>query len=126
MSVNISNLFNLNIANIPKSEFIQQAKAKYHNSGCYIAIRQYAEELNILIPGGKYYCLDNIVYSVVTSDHRYIISQEETYGKLRYEVAIKKYSDEYLKKVKIPIPIEKQQKVLFIQNIDLLEKYFRI
>jgi len=85
----------------------------------------YAEELNILLPGGKYYCLDNVVYSVVTNDHRYIVTQDETYGKLRYEVTIKKYSDEYLKKVKIPIPIEKQQKVLFIQNIDLLEKYFR-
>jgi len=125
MSVNISELFNLNNLNIPKEDFIQQAKAKYPKAGCYISIQSYAEELNILLTGGKYYCLDNTVYSVATSDHRYIISQEETYGKIRYVVTIKKYSDEYLQKVKIPIPIQRQQKVLNIQNLDLLGKYFR-
>jgi len=125
MSVNISELFNLNNLNIPKLNFIQQAKTKYPKAGCYVAIRQYADELNISLPGGKYYCLDNIVYSVVTTDHRYIITQEETYGKIRYVVTIKKYSDEYLKKVKIPIPIQRQQKVLYIQSLDLLGKYFR-
>jgi len=125
MSVNISELFNLNNLNIAKSDFIQQAKEKYPKAGCYVAIQQFATELNILLPGGKYYCLDNTVYSVEITDYRYIVTQEETYGKLRYVVTIKKYSDEYLQKVKIPIPIQRQQKVLHIQNFDLLEKYFR-
>ena len=125
MSVNISESFNLNNLNIPKEDFIQQAKLQYPKAGCYIAIRHSAEELNILLPGGKYYCLDNVIYTVTTSDHRYIVTQEETYGKSRYVVTIKKYSDEYLQKVKIPIPIQRQQKVLNIQNLDLLGKYFR-
>ena len=125
MSVNISELFNLNNINILKSDFIQQAKTKYPKVGCYVAIQSHADELNILLPGGKYYCLNNVVYTVVTSDHRYIITQEETYGKIRYVVTIKKYSDEYLQKVKIPIPIQKQQKVLYIQSLELLGKYFR-
>ena len=125
MSVNISELFNLNNINILKSDFIQQAKAKYPKAGCYTAIQSYAEGLNILLQGAKYYCLNNVVYSVVTSDHRYIVTQEETYGKFRYVVTIKKYSDEYLQKVKIPIPIQRQQKVLCIQSLELLGKYFR-